>query len=204
MKLKNKDILLGAILGFALGLASYSIHQNYSELERVKEELRKLQTENEELSYSKKNLELALGRKIQTHTQLATSDELELSNSERECLLKNVFYEAGIEPIAGKIAVAQVTFNRLDSGKWGNTVCDVVYARSQFSWTKRDSLETPSGILWEQTKKAVDLFERGVRLSPIADSLYYHAEWVSEPRWAKDEYKLAQIGQHIFYKDVNQ
>src|SRR5690606_39623061 len=34
------------------------------------------------------------------------------------CLAKNIFHEAGVESEKGKLAVAQVTLNRVDAGRW--------------------------------------------------------------------------------------
>mgnify|MGYP003343214093 FL=1 len=59
------------------------------------------------------------------------------------CLTKNIYHEAGFEPFEGKVAVAQVTLNRVADGKFGRDVCDVVYSKNviyqkvicQFSWT---------------------------------------------------------------------
>jgi hypothetical protein len=36
------------------------------------------------------------------------------------------------EPFEGKVAVAQVTLNRVESGKFANTVCGVVYQKNVF------------------------------------------------------------------------
>ena len=41
--------------------------------------------------------------------------------------------EALSESYEGKLAVANVIINRLISGKWGNSISDVVYAKGQFS-----------------------------------------------------------------------
>ncbi len=59
-----------------------------------------------------------------------------------ECLTRNIYWEAASEPFEGKVAVAQVTLNRMQSGKFPNSVCGVVYQKNvfyekvvcQFSW----------------------------------------------------------------------
>ena len=43
------------------------------------------------------------------------------------CMAKNIFFEAAVESTAGKLAVAQVTLNRVRSKNYPNTICDVVY-----------------------------------------------------------------------------
>ena len=61
-------------------------------------------------------------------------------NGEAHCLAKNIYFEAGNQPLAGRIAVAQVTINRRNHSMFPNTICEVVYQggetrnKSQFSW----------------------------------------------------------------------
>jgi len=118
-----------------------------------------------------------------------------------ECLAKNVYYEAAFEPLKGKQAIAQVTLNRLKTGRWGNTVCDVVYAPSQFSWTLKPDNHKPQGKEWiESQQVAYDFLEKGARLNSLKGSIMYHADYIHPPIWANKKYKVAQIGQHIFYK----
>jgi hypothetical protein len=40
-----------------------------------------------------------------------------------DCLTRNIYWEAASEPFEGKVAVAQVTMNRLESGRFGDSVC---------------------------------------------------------------------------------
>jgi spore germination cell wall hydrolase CwlJ-like protein len=133
---------------------------------------------------------------------LHTSDRMRYTSADAQCLAKNIYHEAGIEPIEGKFAVAQVTLNRLKEGRWGNSICDVVLARKQFSWTnsKKKLHEKPRGPLWDESvmvTKAV--LDQGVRVPSLMQSTYYHAEYVN-PLWAKSVAKIQQVGQHIFYK----
>lgn len=53
-----------------------------------------------------------------------------LSESDRETLVKLIYLESGIESIDCKIGVVSVIINRLNSGYWGDTIDDVVYAKS--------------------------------------------------------------------------
>ena len=60
---------------------------------------------------------------------------------EVECLAQNIYFEAGAEPIAGKIAVATVTLNHVKQG-FAKTICGVVKQKRngvcQFSWVCQD------------------------------------------------------------------
>jgi spore germination cell wall hydrolase CwlJ-like protein len=124
-----------------------------------------------------------------------------------ECLTKNIYWEAAKEPFEGKVAVAQVTLNRVEAGKWADSVCGVVYQKNvvyqkvicQFSWYCEDNhrikaVYTPLYKECEEVAKRV-LFE-GFRLPSLKDAYYYHADYV-KPGWNKP--KLEKIGRHIFY-----
>ena len=126
-----------------------------------------------------------------------------------DCLTKNIYWEAATEPFEGKVAVAQVTMNRVDSGRFGDGVCGVVYQKSnyfgkiicQFSW----ACETTSRVrpvypaLYKESEEvAKKVLLENFRLSTMRDALYYHADYIN-PNWGKK--KINQIVRHIFYKD---
>jgi spore germination cell wall hydrolase CwlJ-like protein len=126
-----------------------------------------------------------------------------------DCLTRNIYWEAANEPFEGKVAVAQVTMNRVESGKFANSVCGVVYQKNvvyekvicQFSWFcepthKSRAIYQPLYRESEEVAKKVLL--EGFRLPSLDNALYYHADYVS-PGWRKE--KVAKIGAHIFYKE---
>lgn len=117
------------------------------------------------------------------------------------CLAKNMYHEAKGEGQIGMMAVAQVTLNRLKTGIWGNTVCDVVMSPYQFSWTLKKDIKWkhPKGEHWENAKAmAENVLKKGARLKTLSNALYFHATYVN-PRWASQRYMVSQIGNHIFY-----
>ena len=125
-----------------------------------------------------------------------------------DCLAINIYREAGYEPFEGKVAVAQVTLNRVPTGKFGKDVCGVVYQKNvvmekvvcQFSWACDHSAKTRpvnKEAYNESYEVAKKVLLEGFRLSVLKDALYYHATYVN-PRWPLE--KIGQIGQHIFYK----
>ena len=125
-----------------------------------------------------------------------------------DCLAINIYREAGYEPFEGKVAVAQVTMNRVNAGVFGKDVCGVVYQKNvvmqkvicQFSWAC-DSVHKNRPINKEAYNESYEVAKKvlleGFRLSVLKDALYYHATYVN-PRWPLE--KIGQIGQHIFYK----
>lgn len=131
--------------------------------------------------------------------QFYQAPEIQLTQQDFERLARNIFYEAGVEDYTGKIAVAQVTWNRVKTGRWGNSVCRVVYARKQFSWTDQNKPE-PRGPLWRASRAAAKDFVNGVRAVALQRSKYYHATWISDPVWTRNLEVTAVIGQHRFYR----
>jgi hypothetical protein len=127
-----------------------------------------------------------------------TEERIRYTKADEECLAKNVFYEAGVESVEGKFAVAQVTINRLKKGTWGNSICRVVHAPKQFSWTLRKHHEKPRGISWDESRAVASAVLNGTRVVPLRTATHYHADYV-QPRWAKAVAKIQQIGRHIFY-----
>lgn len=126
-----------------------------------------------------------------------------------QCMAKNIYWEAASEPFEGKVAVAQVTMNRMNSGKFPDSVCGVVYQKTsfydkvvcQFSWfCESNHINKPvhQKLFAESEDVAKMVMLEGFRLPNLKEALYYHADYVN-PKWNKD--KITQIGRHIFYKD---
>jgi len=130
---------------------------------------------------------------------IQTRERLKYTSADLDCLTRNVYYEAGAEPEAGKYAVAHVTVNRLKSGYWGKTVCRVVYAPKQFSWTLAKHLTRPDPELWDRSRQVAYEVLNGARVRGLDRSLFYHAVWITEPRWADPKQEAAKVGNHIFY-----
>lgn len=125
-------------------------------------------------------------------------------NRQVECMAKNIYYEAAMEPYEGKLAVAQVTMNRVNHPDYPKDVCDVVYQKTgntcQFSWTCMNVPEIKSRYNWEESilvaKKALTEPFVHDRIAET-NSLFYHATYVN-PQWKKKVVMV--IGNHIFYK----
>lgn len=128
-----------------------------------------------------------------------TKEAITYTQADVECLTRNIYYEAGVEDYRGRVAVAQVTVNRLKTGRWGNTICKVVYAPAQFSWTLKRRLERPNPAVWRECQEIALAVLQGKRMRGLQRSLYYHATYIPDPKWADPRHEVGQIGQHIFY-----
>ena len=137
-----------------------------------------------------------------------------ISPADRECLAQNIYHEARGETIAGQVAVAWVTLNRMEADKFPDTLCGVVkQARTdsngnplrnqcQFSWYcdgKSDRIRNQRE--WEDVQLITDVvlldWARANR-SPVANATFYHADYV-KPYWASAFTEIAQVDSHIFY-----
>ena len=131
------------------------------------------------------------------------------------CMAKNIFFEAAVESTAGRLAVAQVTLNRVKSNKYPNTICDVVYEgkhhasgfpkrdQCQFSWYCDGKGDDPrEGRLWTDAQDlAKYVILRQDDLPDITDgATHYHARYIDTPRWARQKKVTAKIDEHIFYR----
>lgn len=140
------------------------------------------------------------------HPQLFnTRKKVTLSKSEFNCLSKNIYWESQHEPLLGQLAVANVTYNRVKSGKWGKDFCSVVYASKQFSWTnfkKIRNAEPKNKPQWVRAQHSAFLFAKGVRVTNLDESQFYYANYIKKPKWAHSMNKEANIGKHIFYSSA--
>ena len=138
------------------------------------------------------------------------------------CLAKNIYFEAGVESTAGKLAVANVTINRTLHANFPNSICGVVHEgihrynvrideyvpvrdRCQFSWYCDGLLDEPrEGRTWKSAQnlaKKVLVNHYDKALIDITDgAMYYHANWMKTyPSWSKKKKIMASIDRHIFY-----
>jgi spore germination cell wall hydrolase CwlJ-like protein len=127
-------------------------------------------------------------------------DPILYNRKDIQCLAKNIFFEAGTESMLGKIAVGQVTVNRVKIGHWGETVCDVVHAKDQFSWTNKDdlSIDKDSKTYRDSVVAAKRVLSERKRLRILKSALFYHADYV-RPNWVDKNQKIIKIGTHVFY-----
>jgi spore germination cell wall hydrolase CwlJ-like protein len=121
------------------------------------------------------------------------------------CLTQAIYYEAGYEPLEGRRAVAQVVLNRLRHPAFPKSVCGVVYQGSggrvcQFSFVCDGALyRAPELGAWRQAEQIARAALGGYVETKVGEATHYHADYVA-PRWAPLLAKVAQIGQHIFYR----
>jgi spore germination cell wall hydrolase CwlJ-like protein len=137
-------------------------------------------------------------------------------NNDIYCMAQNIYFEAGNQPLAGKIAVAQVVLNRLEHPNYPTTMCDVIYQakwkenwlgkmvpirnQCQFSWfcdgKSDDPVDSPTWMLSLHVARDVVQGKYG---DITEGSTHYHSIYV-HPYWADSLNETVVINEHVFYK----
>ena len=146
-------------------------------------------------------------------SEAAASDEW--IQDEIDCLAKNIYFEARGESLTGKIAVANVTMNRVKHHKYPSTVCGVVTQakwyvnwkgnrlprrnQCQFSWFCDGKADVPNDMrAYKDSIRVAEVVYHGYR--DLTDgSLFYHSTKV-EPYWVASMVRTKSIGAHVFYR----
>lgn len=130
----------------------------------------------------------------------------EAINAEQKCLSQAIFYEAGNEPLAGQMAVAEVITNRVKDHRYPDTICDVVYQGAtrttgcQFTFTCDGALDRePRGRTWERAQKVASHVLMDLNEKHTGGATHYHATYV-DPVWNAGLIRTDKIGAHIFYR----
>ncbi len=124
------------------------------------------------------------------------SEAVSVSARELECLTRVILYEAGAESRAGQVAVAQVVMNRVESPRFPNTICGVIYQRGQFSAIR--SFNPPRNARWNRAMAlARDVLDGHEPV--VGEALYFHATRV-RPAFVRSRTRVATIGNHVFYR----
>ena len=115
------------------------------------------------------------------------------------CGAQNIYHESRGETNLGQIAVAHVVRNRVESSRYPNTVCEVIWAPKQFSWTHDGKSDEP---------KDRPAFVKALWLHLIANmknditvgALNFYAHKKVTPSWAAEKEVVLLIGNHTFLK----
>ncbi|MGA1742623.1 MAG: cell wall hydrolase [Pseudohongiellaceae bacterium] len=128
------------------------------------------------------------------------------------CIALNMYHEARSEDIDAMLAVGHVVMNRVESEKYPDTPCEVVYQakhdslgrlllkQCQFAWYCDGRSDTPRN--YEAWRLALVLAAEVMNTADNTNgALWYHADYV-QPKWAGNSY--VQIGVHRFYNAIRE
>lgn len=112
--------------------------------------------------------------------------DVELTWDEQQLMAKIIWLEARGESREGQQAIAEIILNRLVSGKFGDSIHDVIYGEGQF----RTTPFLKDADAWQAQYDAIDDALTGPNILPM--NVYYFATYPENGRiWGK-------IGGHIF------
>ena len=157
---------------------------------------------NLDLIYQGQNINTVNSTNVNTNTKVKEStstpvkENTSVSVYEKDLLARLVQAEAGDEPYAGKVAVAYVVLNRVDSSEFPNTITGVITQAGQFSPVTNGMINnTPS----EDSKRAVNEALSADR-SKGSGSLFFYNPSTATSRWLDSRPTTTVIGHHTFKK----
>lgn len=143
-----------------------------------------------------------LNAAVMSETQIIQEilDADEDARNEQLCLALNIYHEVRGGAERDRWAVGFVTMNRVERGIWGPTVCSVVWARSQFSWTVRSirSLMPREAGAWEDAQRKAHMLYMGQRTEDPTDGCTHFYANRLRPDWSRRLVGHQRIGGHTF------
>lgn len=147
-------------------------------------------------------------RVVQYSDRWLRSVDLRPMDDEKVCLATAIYHEARGESLKGQFAVAEVILNRVDSRKFPNSICGVVYqgARAgrmggcQFSFAcDRNSEAMPNRKAASRAHRIAQVMIDGGHRGLTQGALFFHTTAVN-PSWANRFTQTTHIGAHLFYR----
>eukprot|EP01013_Petalomonas_cantuscygni_P002520 TRINITY_DN1259_c0_g1_i1.p2 TRINITY_DN1259_c0_g1~~TRINITY_DN1259_c0_g1_i1.p2 ORF type:complete len:236 (-),score=39.12 TRINITY_DN1259_c0_g1_i1:29-736(-) len=120
-------------------------------------------------------------------------------DEEMRCLAGTVYFESKGETLQGQLAVARVVLARVESSRFPDSICGVVFQRSQFSFVRGGKMPPirTSQRHWHDAVAIAKIAMNDGWESSVEGALFFHARYVS-PGWRLK--RMAAIDNHIFYQ----
>jgi len=120
-----------------------------------------------------------------------------------QCMAENTYFEAGHEPVKGRIAVNNVVLNRAKDDRFPSTPCGVINQRTsrvcQFSWKCEGGKRIRDGVAFAKAREIAEHVYLGNYGDVTKGAKFYHADYVN-PSWGRVFARTTKIGAHIFYR----
>lgn len=119
-----------------------------------------------------------------------------------DCLTQVIYHEARGEPKEGKVAVAWVVMNRVADKRFAGSVCQVVWAKGQFSEIGLRKFDKGSSD-WADSKMVAEVVLSRKVDDPTQGGLYFmnKRDLGVVPKWVERLRFIRRIGDHWFYGD---
>jgi len=115
------------------------------------------------------------------------------------CYATAVYHEVNTRTLEEKVGVINVIRNRLHSGRWGYSVCSVVYANNQFAVQDESHSPVNERAYLETKLLVIDTIVHNKYANPIANALYFHDDSIPPKKEWFGKQKTKHIGRMYFY-----
>lgn len=127
-----------------------------------------------------------------------------VSEADRLCLAKTIYFEGRDQPLVGRKAIAAVVLNRVKSAVFPSTICGVVAQRNRFGcqftwWCHSRHAPLRDKEAWEAAQRMADAMIAGAYDDPTNGALYFHHRR-DGARWKQDVERVVLLGDHLFYR----
>jgi len=126
---------------------------------------------------------------------------MDMSNLELDvaCYATAVYHEVNTRSLEEKVGVINVIRNRLHSGRWGYSVCSVVYANNQFAVQDESHDPVDERAYLETKLLVIDTIVYNKHTNPVANALYFHDDSIPPKAQWFGKRKKTKIGRMVFY-----
>ena len=120
-------------------------------------------------------------------------------DAELTCLAKVVVHEAGNQPRAGQLAVAQVVMNRVNDprGRFGRTICGVIMQRGQF-FNVHAYNPSRTNARWRTAVEVAREARDGNSEQVMNGALFFHAAYANVN--FRGRTRVGRLAGHVFYR----
>jgi spore germination cell wall hydrolase CwlJ-like protein len=115
------------------------------------------------------------------------------------CYATAVYHEVNTRTLEEKVGVINVIRNRLHSGRWGRSVCSVVYADNQFAVQDETHHPVNERAYLETKLLVIDTVILHKHTNPVANALYFHDDSIPPKKEWFGKRKKTHIGRMVFY-----
>jgi spore germination cell wall hydrolase CwlJ-like protein len=115
------------------------------------------------------------------------------------CYATAVYHEVNTRSLEEKVGVINVIRNRLHSGRWGYSVCSVVYANNQFAVQDESHDPVDERAYLETKLLVIDTIVYNKHTNPVANALYFHDDSIPPKKAWFGKRKKTHIGRMVFY-----
>lgn len=164
-----------------------------------KPDLKALETTDQEVEEPAMTETQSADSVIEASEQDVAIPEPSIANEEKDLFARLVEAEAKGETYEGKVAVATVVLNRVDSPEFPNSISgvinEVVSGTYAFSPVQNGEINKPAS---DETIRAVE--EALTRQDRLNDSIYFYNPEIATDTWITSREVVKTIGNHVFAK----